>query len=103
MGGWQTFMMNSAAPEALQKFCAAHPTPSFIPPPLNPYNRANYDEDIDGRGRSIGRQVSDTTIKLDLWERGGGACANNDDDTMTTTREPAPKIHNNAIGKGGRD
>ena len=20
-------------------FCAAHPTPSFIPPPLNPYNR----------------------------------------------------------------
>jgi hypothetical protein len=26
---------------------AAHPTPSFIPPPLNPYNRANYDEDID--------------------------------------------------------
>ena len=34
---------------------------------------------------------------------GGGACANNDDDTMTTTREPAPKIHNNAIGKGGRN
>ena len=26
------------------------------------------------------RRVSDTTIKLDLWERGGGACANNDDD-----------------------
>ena len=47
------------------------------------------------------RRVSDTTIKLDLWERGGGACANNDDDTMTTTREPAPKIHNNAIGGGG--
>ena len=54
MGGGQTFMMNRAAPEALLKLLllsptlpsflllstpTAHPTPSFILPPLkNPYN-----------------------------------------------------------------
>jgi len=37
--GVQTIMMNRAAPEALLKFLLLTPPPSFIPPPLNPYNR----------------------------------------------------------------
>jgi hypothetical protein len=57
-------------------FCAAHPTPSFIPPPLNPYNRPmadvvmERDEDME-KAEMEDRETEDREVESKLYGGGG--------------------------------
>ncbi len=57
-------------------FCAAHPTPSFIPLPLNPYNRllANFlterDEDME-KAEMEDRETEDRGVESKLYDKQG--------------------------------
>jgi hypothetical protein len=57
-------------------FCAAHPTPSFIPPPLNPYNRLladilmERDEDME-KAEMEDRETEDRGVESKLYVEQG--------------------------------
>ena len=59
-------------------FCAAHPTPSFIPPPLNPYNRLladvlmERDEDME-KAEMEDRETEDRGVESKLYDEQGSA------------------------------
>ena len=59
-------------------FCAAHPTPSFIPPPLNPYNRLladvlmERDEDMEKAEMEDGK-TEDRGVESKLYDEQGSA------------------------------
>ncbi len=59
-------------------FCAAHPTPSFIPPPLNPYNRLladvlmKRDEDME-KAEMEDREAKDRGVESKLYDEQGSA------------------------------
>jgi hypothetical protein len=71
-------------------FCAAHPTPSFIPPPLNPYNRllANVlmerDEDME-KAEMEDREKEDREVESKLY--GGGGATRGDGTTRRGKQE----------------
>ncbi len=57
-------------------FCAAHPTPSFIPPPFNPYNRLladvlmERDEDTE-KVEMEDRETEDRGVESKLYDEQG--------------------------------
>ena len=80
------YQMASAWGEALvycmlesYTFCAAHPTPSFIPPPLNPYNRLftkvlmERDEDLE-KVEMEDRETEDTWEGSNIYDERKWRC-----------------------------
>ncbi len=71
-------------------FCAAHPTPSFIPPPLNPYNRLladvlmERDEDME-KAEMEDRETKDRGVESKLY--GGGGATRGDGTTRRGKQE----------------